>query len=83
MRRSVAAVQVPALFDAWWDEVLAREGDVVRTRRTVREALGGMLFRGLAAPREELQGDRAAPRGDDGPPAPAAAGDTTPSAARA
>ena len=58
MRRSVAAVQVPALFDAWWDEVLKREGDVVRTRRSVREALGEMLFRGLAAPREEL------PRGD-------------------
>ena len=54
MRRSVAAVQVPALFDAWWDEVLAREGDVVRTRRSVREALGEMLFRGLAAPRDEL-----------------------------
>ena len=54
MRRSVAAVQVPALFDAWWDEVLTREGDVVRTRRSVREALGEMLFRGLAAPREEL-----------------------------
>jgi hypothetical protein len=54
MRRSVAAVQVPALFDAWWDEVLTREGDVVRTRRTVREALGEMLFRGLAAPRDEL-----------------------------
>ena len=58
MRRSVAAVQVPALFDAWWDEVLKREGDVVRTRRSVREALGEMLFRGLAAPREEL------PRGE-------------------
>jgi hypothetical protein len=58
MRRSVAAVQVPALFDAWWDEVLTREGDVVRTRRTVREALGEMLFRGLAAPRDEL------PRGE-------------------
>ena len=54
MRRSVAAVQVPALFDAWWDEVLKHEGDVVRTRRSVREALGEMLFRGLAAPREEL-----------------------------
>jgi hypothetical protein len=54
MRRSVAAVQVPALFDAWWDEVLTREGDVVRTRRSVREALGEMLFRGLAAPRDEL-----------------------------
>ncbi len=58
MRRSVAAVQVPALFDAWWDEVLTREGDVVRTRRSVREALGEMLFRGLAAPRDEL------PRGE-------------------
>ena len=56
MRRSVAAVQVPALFDAWWDEVLTREGDVVRTRRSVREALGEMLFRGLAAPRDELAG---------------------------
>ncbi|HEY3612067.1 MAG TPA: hypothetical protein VGK92_00090 [Gaiellales bacterium] len=54
MRRSVAAVQVPALFDAWWDEVLTREGDVVRTRRSVREALGEMLFQGLAAPRDEL-----------------------------
>ena len=61
MRRSVAAVQVPALFDAWWDEVLTREGDVVRTRRSVREALGEMLFRGLAAPREEL------PRSDSAP----------------
>jgi hypothetical protein len=62
MRRSVAAVQVPALFDAWWDEVLTREGDVVRTRRSVREALGEMLFRGLAAPREEL------PRGESAQP---------------
>jgi hypothetical protein len=61
MRRSVAAVQVPALFDAWWDEVLTREGDVVRTRRSVREALGEMLFRGLAAPREDL------PRGSSSP----------------
>ena len=74
MRRSVAAVQVPALFDAWWDEVLAREGDVVRTRRSVREALGEMLFQGLAAPREELPrgpstGDAAGvgAAGDDGP----------------
>jgi hypothetical protein len=65
MRRSVAAVQVPALFDAWWDEVLTREGDVVRTRRTVREALGEMLFRGLAAPRDELpRGDQSAFAGD-------------------
>ena len=73
MRRSVAAVQVPALFDAWWDEVLTREGDVVRTRRSVREALGEMLFRGLAAPREDLpRGESASPAdgvtaaGDDG-----------------
>jgi hypothetical protein len=73
MRRSVAAVQVPALFDAWWDEVLTREGDVVRTRRSVREALGEMLFQGLAAPREELPrpasaADAAGPgaAGDDG-----------------
>jgi hypothetical protein len=64
MRRSVAAVQVPALFDAWWDEVLTREGDVVRTRRTVREALGEMLFRGLAAPRDELPKGESAPAGD-------------------
>ena len=65
MRRSVAAVQVPALFDAWWDEVLTREGDVVRTRRTVREALGEMLFRGLAAPRDELpRGEESAFAGD-------------------
>jgi hypothetical protein len=64
MRRSVAAVQVPALFDAWWDEVLMREGDVVRTRRSVREALGEMLFRGLAAPRDELpKGSSSAPAG--------------------
>ena len=71
MRRSVSAVQVPALFDAWWDEVLTREGDVVRTRRSVREALGEMLFRGLAAPREDLTesappGDGVAAAGDDG-----------------
>jgi hypothetical protein len=64
MRRSVSAVQVPALFDAWWDEVLTREGDVVRTRRSVREALGEMLFRGLAAPREELPKGESAPPGD-------------------
>jgi hypothetical protein len=64
MRRSVAAVQVPALFDAWWDEVLTREGDVVRTRRTVREALGEMLFRGLAAPRDELPRGESAFAGD-------------------
>ena len=74
MRRSVAAVQVPALFDAWWDEVLTREGDVVRTRRSVREALGEMLFQGLAAPRDELprpasaaDGTSASAAGDDGP----------------
>jgi hypothetical protein len=69
MRRSVSAVQVPALFDAWWDEVLTREGDVVRTRRSVREALGEMLFRGLAAPRDELQSapaDGVTAAGDDG-----------------
>jgi hypothetical protein len=69
MRRSVAAVQVPALFDAWWDEVLMREGDVVRTRRSVREALGEMLFRGLAAPREEL------PKGSAPPGLPSAGDD--------
>ena len=69
MRRSVSAVQVPALFDAWWDEVLTREGDVVRTRRSVREALGEMLFRGLAAPREELPKGESAPPGDGVPAA--------------
>ena len=68
MRRSVAAVQVPALFDAWWDEVLMREGDVVRTRRSVREALGEMLFRGLAAPREELPGSASERRRTACPP---------------
>ena len=68
MRRSVAAVQVPALFDAWWDEVLTREGDVVRTRRTVKEALGEMLFQGLAAPRDELPRPLSAPA-DAGVPA--------------
>jgi hypothetical protein len=69
MRRSVAAVQVPALFDAWWDEVLMREGDVVRTRRSVREALGEMLFRGLAAPREDLPRGESAPAADGVPAA--------------
>src|SRR3954451_1431103 len=68
MRRSVAAVQVPALFDAWWDEVLKREGDVVRTRRSVREALGEVLFRGLAAPREELPRGASAGMADGGAP---------------
>jgi hypothetical protein len=48
------AVTAAALKTDRWDEVLMREGDVVRTRRSVREALGEMLFRGLAAPREEL-----------------------------
>ncbi len=69
MRRSVAAVQVPALFDAWWDEVLTREGDVVRTRRSVREALGEMLFRGLAAPREDLPRPESARAGSGAPTA--------------
>jgi hypothetical protein len=79
MSRSVSAVQVPALFDAWWDEVLTREGDVVRTRRTVREALGEMLFRGLAAPREDLprsesaDADGGPSAGDDGAVGPQAA----------
>jgi hypothetical protein len=72
MRRSVSAVQVPALFDAWWDEVLTREGDLVRTRRSVREALGEMLFRGLAAPRDELPCEAASAAAADGV---AAAGD--------
>jgi hypothetical protein len=48
MRRSVEAVRVPALFDAWWAEVIEREGDVVRAQRTVREAIGDMLHRSLA-----------------------------------
>jgi hypothetical protein len=47
MRRSVDAVRVPALFDAWWAEVIEREGDVVRAQRTVREALSDMLHRSL------------------------------------
>jgi hypothetical protein len=53
MRRSVDAVRLPALFDAWWADQLAREGDVVRARRTVREAIGEMLHRSLAYPVEE------------------------------
>jgi hypothetical protein len=48
MHRSVDAVRVPALFDAWWADTLAREGDVTRARRTVRQALGEMLHRSLA-----------------------------------
>jgi hypothetical protein len=48
MRRSIEAVRVPALFDAWWAEVIEREGDVVRAQRTVREAIGDMLHRSLA-----------------------------------
>jgi len=48
MRRSIEAVRVPALFDAWWAEVIEREGDVVRAQRTVREAIGDMLRRSLA-----------------------------------
>jgi hypothetical protein len=56
MRRSVEAVRVPALFDAWWAEVIEREGDVVRAQRTVREAIGDMLHRSLARP-EPASGD--------------------------
>jgi hypothetical protein len=48
MRRSVDAVRVPAIFDAWWGDLLEREGDVVRARRTARELIGGMLHRTLA-----------------------------------
>jgi hypothetical protein len=48
MRRSVDAVRVPALFDAWWGDLLEREGDIVRARRTARELIGGMLHRTLA-----------------------------------
>ena len=47
MSRSVDAVRVPALFDAWWSSVLAREGDVVHARRTVREAVSSILYRSL------------------------------------
>jgi hypothetical protein len=48
MRRSVDAVRVPALFDAWWGDLLEREGDVIRARRTARDLIGGMLHRTLA-----------------------------------
>jgi hypothetical protein len=48
MRRSVDAVRIPALFDAWWAEVIEREGDVVRAQRSVREAIADMLHRSLA-----------------------------------
>src|SRR3954464_11451334 len=54
MRRSVAAVQVPALFDGWGGGGRPREGDAVRRGGSVRGALGEMLFQGLAAPRDEL-----------------------------
>jgi hypothetical protein len=43
MYESVDAVRVPALFDAWWNDVLTREGDVVRARRSVRDAVRDML----------------------------------------
>jgi hypothetical protein len=52
MTRSIDAVRVPALFDAWWADLLEREGDVIRARRTARDLIGQMLHRGLAgAPR--------------------------------
>jgi hypothetical protein len=55
MRRSVDAVRVPALFDAWWGDLLEREGDVIRARRTARDLIGGMLHRSLAdAPSAEI-----------------------------
>jgi hypothetical protein len=55
MRRSVDAVRVPALFDAWWGDLLEREGDVIRARRTARDLIGGMLHRSLAeAPAAEI-----------------------------
>jgi hypothetical protein len=41
-------VRVPAIFDAWWGDLLEREGDVVRARRTARDLIGGMLHRTLA-----------------------------------
>lgn len=52
MRRSVDAVRLPAAFDAWWADVLRREGDVPRARRTVRQALAAMLAGGAPKPAE-------------------------------
>ena len=43
MARSPDAVRLPALFDAWWSDLLARDGDRWRVRRTAREALCAML----------------------------------------
>ncbi len=47
--RSIDAVRVPALFDAWWATVVAREGDVPRASRTARETIRAVLT-GMAAP---------------------------------
>ena len=52
MERSPDAVRVPALFDAWWSELLARDGDRWRVRRTAREALTAMLAGEWTAERE-------------------------------
>lgn len=43
MVRSIDAVRVPALFDAWWATVVAREGDVPSASRSARDVLRSAL----------------------------------------
>jgi hypothetical protein len=50
MYESIDAVRVPALFDAWWNDLLTREGDVVRARRSARDAVRDMLRPRAAGP---------------------------------
>ena len=52
MERSPDAVRIPALFDAWWSDLLARDGDRWRVRRTAREAITAMLAGEWTAERE-------------------------------
>ncbi len=52
MVRSIDAVRVPALFDAWWTTVVAREGDVPAAARSAREVLRGVLAPGQPEPIE-------------------------------
>ena len=67
---SPAAVQVPAAFDEWWGELLEREHDLGRARRTMRDVVGSMLngdWRepiGVDVPQagRQLEGPRIAPR---------------------
>jgi hypothetical protein len=68
MVRSIDAVRVPALFDAWWADLLEREGDIVRARRTARDLIGQMLHRSLAgAPKARDLAEQPAPAPDPAP----------------